>query len=369
MMGKEDARLLKMEALHERRKQVIRLHRKGIKVMQIVDMTGLSYPAVRFAIDCFEAGGMSAIKPARRGKEMGTNRVLNPEQEAQIRALICEKRPEQLKMAFALWTRAAVMQLIERECAIALKVHAVGNYLQRWGFTAQNRIKRAYEQRPEALKAWLEEAYPAIEKQTKAEGGEIHWGDETALDITDVRGRSYSPRGQTPVTMAVGGARQKLSMISTVTNQGKSSWMIIDESFNADRLIEFLGALVTDAQSRKNADGCGAPKKVFLILDNLRVQLCFPVKAWLSDKKQKIEVFSLPSDSPQHNPDERLNADLKYAIGSKVPVRTKTKLKAAATTHMQMLQSCEVILRRPALRLCRLSLVHTSLCRIISCVR
>ena len=82
-MDKEDARLLKMEALHERRKQVVRLHRRGIKVMQIVELTGLSYPAVRFAIDCFEAGGMSAIKPARRGKEIGTNRVLNPEQEAE----------------------------------------------------------------------------------------------------------------------------------------------------------------------------------------------------------------------------------------------------------------------------------------------
>ena len=48
-MDKEDARLLKMEALHERRKQVVRLHRRGIKVMQIVELTGLSYPAVRFA--------------------------------------------------------------------------------------------------------------------------------------------------------------------------------------------------------------------------------------------------------------------------------------------------------------------------------
>ena len=63
------------------------------------------------------------------------------------------------------------------------------------------------------------------------------------------------------------------------------------------------------------------------------------VKAWLADEQVKIEVFYLPSYSPQLNPDERLNADLKYAIGSKVPVRTKTKLKAAATQHMRMLQA------------------------------
>jgi len=38
------------------------------------------------------------------------------------------------------------------------------------------------------------------------------------------------------------------------------------------------------------------------------------------------------------NPEEWLNADLKYAIGSKVPTRTKDKLKAAATAHMQVLE-------------------------------
>ena len=51
-----------LERLHERRKQVVRLHKKGIKIMQIVDMTGLSYPPVRAAIDLYEAGRWSAIR-------------------------------------------------------------------------------------------------------------------------------------------------------------------------------------------------------------------------------------------------------------------------------------------------------------------
>ena len=59
----------------------------------------------------------------------------------------------------------------------------------------------------------------------------------------------------------------------------------------------------------------------------------------LADKAEKIEVFYAPSDSPQLNPNERLNVDLKYAIGSTVPARTKTKFKAAATQHTQMLNA------------------------------
>ena len=126
----------------------------------------------------------------------------------------------------------------------------------------------------------------------------------------------------------MGGTRQKLSMIATVTNQGKTRWMIIiDEAFNSDRLIEFLEALIKDAG-----------KKVFLILDNLRVYHSKPVKAWAAGRQDKIELFYLPSYSPELNPEERLNADLKHAIGTKVPVRTKAKLKLAATEHMLNLE-------------------------------
>ena len=127
--------------------------------------------------------------------------------------------------------------------------------------------------------------------------------------------------------MAVGGTRHKLSMIATVTNQGKTRWMIIDEAFDANKFIEFLKALITDAG-----------KKVFLILDNLRVHHSRLVKAWVAEHSEKIELFYLPSYSPQLNPEERLNADLKQEMGKRVPVRTKAQLRAAASEHMAMLE-------------------------------
>lgn len=60
---------------------------------------------------------------------------------------------------------------------------------------------------PRAAQAWLSVQYPEIEKHTKTEGGEIHWGDETALVDADVRGRSYAPAGKMPVTFTVGCTR------------------------------------------------------------------------------------------------------------------------------------------------------------------
>lgn len=326
-MEKEDARYQTLERLHERRKQVVRLHVKGIKIMQIVTLSGLSYPTVRRSIELYERGSWEALRPAERGRSKGQGRVLTGSQEDSIKSSIIDQRPEQLKMDFFLWSRAAVGQLIEQEYGIKLQVRSVGKYLARWGFTPQKPIKRAYEQNPEAVQAWLEGEYPAIEQRARQEGAEIHWGDETALVNTDVRGRSFAPAGKTPVARTIGGTRQKLSMIATVTNQGKTRWMIIDDAFDADKLIEFLQALIKDAG-----------KKVFLILDNLRVHHSKIVKAWVAEHKEDIELFYLPSYSPQLNPEERLNADLKQEMGKRVPVRSKAKLRDAANEHMMLLE-------------------------------
>ena len=187
-MKKDDARYSTLERLHERRKQVVRLHCKGYKVMQIVDLCGLSYPAVRAAIDRYKVGGLAAIKPAVRGRRAGQGRALNAEQEHALRKLICDKRPEQLKMEFALWSRAAVMQLIEQEYGIKLTVRGVGKYLARWGFTAQKPIKKAYEQRPEAVQAWLNEQYPEIEKRAKET---LH--NPKVSDNIDMKQQSLNP--------------------------------------------------------------------------------------------------------------------------------------------------------------------------------
>ena len=326
-MEAEDGRKLSSEAQQERRRQVVRAFRRGVKQRQIARDLGLSYSSVRMTVGRYKKDGPQGIQMGRRGRHQGSCRTLTAEQEERIRRLITDKRPEQLKLDFALWTRKAVMLLVERQCRIKLPVRSVGEYLKRWGFTPQKPIRRAYERSPVAVQKWLDESYPEIKQCAQEEAAEIHWGDETAVVNTDVRGRGYAPRGETPVAYVVGGTREKLSMISTVTNQGKTSWMMIDGNFNHERLIEFFQALTRQAG-----------RKVFLILDNLGVHHCAPVKKWLAAHKKQIEVFFLPSYSPELNPDERLSGDLKQAIETRVPCRTRDKLRKAATEHMTVLE-------------------------------
>ena len=148
LLEKDSARTQILVQLHQRRKQVGRLCKRGIKMMQIVEMTGLSYPPVRAAIDVFEAGGWSALRPALRGRARGDGRVLSQFQEDAVQRMIIDQRPEQLKMDFHLWSRAAVGQLIEQAFGIKLQVRSIGKYLTRWGVTPQKPIQRACEQSP-----------------------------------------------------------------------------------------------------------------------------------------------------------------------------------------------------------------------------
>lgn len=323
---KEDGRKLSPEAQYERRKQVIRLHRRNINRRQIGKMTGMCYTSVCRIIDTYVQGGATALAPKVRGRSVGAFRKLSDEQAQAIQQIICEKRPEQLRMRFALWSRQAVKQLIKSQFDIDLPIRTMGEYLKRWGFTPQKPILRTYERCPAKVKCWLDEAYPAIALRAKAEGAEIHWGDESALSNTDVRGRSFAPKGKTPIALHPA-KREHLSMISTVSNQGTMRWMIIDGSFNSERLIEFMRLLVKDAG-----------KKVFLVLDNLRAHHSKAVKAWLAENKSTIEVFYLPAYSPDLNPDERLNADIKHYVGTRVPVRSKEKLRTTTSYRLRELQ-------------------------------
>lgn len=333
-METKDMRSLSPEAREERRRLVVRLRKKGLTYEAIAEQTGLTRTGVFDICKRVAEQGAAGLVDKPVGRKLGTGRALTAEQEAQVQKLIRDKTPDQLKMGFALWSRSAVRELIRERFGVKLQVRAVGNYLGRWGFTPQKPIKRAYEQRPEAVQKWLDEDYPQIAARAKEEGAEIHWGDETGLRSDDVRGRSYAPVGQTPV-IRVSNKREGLSVISTVTNQGKVRWKVFEGALNADLLIDFFARLIKDAG-----------RKVFVILDNLKVHHARVVKAWLAEHSQKIEVFYLPSYSPELNPDECLNADLKAAVTSKAPARAKGQLKKVVISHLRKLQNSPARVRK-----------------------
>ena len=326
-MEKEDGRKLSATALEERRKTIVRMWRAGKSVAEIREATSASYDTVYRIWNKWKEAGDKSFRVKPRGNKPGQGRHLSPEQEAKLQKSIVDKCPDQRKLDFALWTREAVLQLIKQEYGMQMPIRTVGEYLKRWGFTPQRPTKFAYERDSRKVEQWLEDTYPEISNRAKTERADIYWGDETRLRASDVRGRGFAPKGQTPIIQATA-AYQNLSMVSAITNKGKVHWMIVDGAVNSERFIEFLQRLVRQAR-----------RKVFLVLDNLKVHHSKPVKEWVEKHKNKIELLYFPSYSPDLNPDEHLNADLKYGVGSKAPGRTKAHLRKAAEDHMNIIKS------------------------------
>ncbi len=325
-MEKIDSRKLPEAALNERRRRAVKLRLAGVSIREAALQCELSTNTVMRSHRAYERGGWAAVKVKRGQRPKGSGRLLTPEQEQEVQRLIQDRTPDQLKMNYALWTRQAVSELIEVRTGVRLQVRTVGKYLKRWGYTPQKPLKKAYEQSPEAVGKWLKETYPAIAKRAKTEGAEIHWGDETGLRSDDVRGRGYAPKGQTPV-LRVNSKRESLSVISTVTNKGEMRWKVFAGALNAKILIGFLNRLVR-----------GQKSKIFLILDNLRVHHSKMVKLWLAQNADRIEVFYLPSYSPELNPDELLNADLKHSVTTAAPARTAKALTRTAVSSLRSIQ-------------------------------
>ena len=301
-MDKEDARKLSPEQQKEKRKIALRMRMNGHEFAEIGETVGVHPRTVQYWWSRYQAEGLkSAVEGGKRGTEVGERRTLSVEQEWAVR----------IKVLFD----------------IEMPIRTVGEYLKRWGFTPQKPLKKAYEQKPELVEAWLKESYPGIAQRAKDEGAEIHWGDETGVRSDCQHGRSYAPAGKTPV-QRMPGSRFATNMISTVTNQGKVRFMLYRETMTAPVLIRFLARLVRDAG-----------RKVFLILDNLRVHHSNKVRDWLKKHTEHIELFFLPAYSPELNPDEYLNCDLKALVHGGKPARNRDELESKVRGAMMTIQN------------------------------
>ncbi|MBN4054592.1 IS630 family transposase [Nitrospira defluvii] len=325
-MKREDARKFITETQEQLRKQAIRLRKDGMTYKEIAVIVGVHKDTVWRWWQKYKASGAKGLKIQKRGRRYGSQRSLENAQVETIQELIRDRTPDQLKLTFALWTRQAVQELIRLQFGIRMPIRTVGEYLRRWGFSPQKPLKRVYEQQPKAVQKWLKKEYIEIAQRAKQEGAEIHWGDETGIRSDSQYGRSYAPKGKTPV-IRLSAKRTSINMISTVTNRGKVRFMIYKEKMNTEVLIKFIKQLIK-----------GSDRKIFLILDNLRVHHAKRVKAWLEKHPKEIEVFYLPSYSPELNPDEYLNGDLKAGVHSRPPSRSQADLIKKLRSHMIKLQ-------------------------------
>jgi transposase len=273
-----DMRSLSQAARLERRVEVIRLRKAGGTYDVIAEQLGLSRTGVFGICKRHEAGGPLGLRDKASGRRKDQCRVLDPQQEATMCHAITRRTPDQLGMPYPLWTREAVLRLIEERFGIRMPVRTLGTYLARWGFMPSKVVRAG-----SAIKAaWSTRDYPAIVERARIEDGEIQWAYAERL-----RPRALGPGGAAGAGEAHAIIVHKQgplpSLASAVNNRGRVRWKIYEEALSAAEVIDFLRRLVK-----------ATVRKIFLVVQAMPEERAESVQAWLEEHVDDIEVFRQP---------------------------------------------------------------------------
>jgi transposase len=334
-MADEDTRSLPAAAQAALRNRAVRAVLDGMTQAQAAQVFGVHPNAVNRWIKRYREGGWAGLSERRRGRRPGEQPVLSEVQQQEIIALVRDATPDQLGLAGFLWTRAAVSELISQRYGLGLARTTVGGYLRGWGFSPQRPQRRALEQNSAAVRRWLAETYPAIRAQAKREGGVVLWLDEMGVRSDAAAGRSWAPIGQTPVIKRTG-KRFRVNMISAISNTGMLRFRLFTGSFTGAVFIEFLGRLLRDCDGRK----------IHLIVDGHPVHRAKLVSAWVGRHADQIQLHFLPGYSPELNPVELLNHDVKANAAGRRRPRSASELRDELHGYLRRRQRQPAILVR-----------------------
>jgi transposase len=308
-MADEDTRSLPGAAQAALRNRAVRAVLDGMTQAEAARVFGVHPNAVNRWIRRYREGGWAGLAQRRRGRRPGEQAALTEHQQQELIALVRDSTPDQLGLAEFLWTRDAVSELITQRYGRWLAHTTVGGYLRGWGFSPQRPQRRALEQNPAAVRRWLAKEYPAIRAQAGQEGGVVLWLDELGVRSDAAAGRSWAPVGQTPVVKRTG-KRFGVNMISAISSAGMLRFRLFVGSFSGPVFIDFLRRLLRD---------CGG-RRVHLIVDGHPVHRAKGVSAWIGRHAEQIQLHFLPGYSPELNPVELLNHDVKAnAAGRRRP--------------------------------------------------
>src|ERR671936_1424454 len=326
-MTEADTRSLPAAAQAALRNRAVRAVLDGMTQAQAARVFGVHHNAVNRWVKRYREGGFQGLGEQRRGRRPGEQAALTEPQQQELIALVRESTPDQLGLAGFLWTRDAVAELISQRYGLLLARTTVGAYLRGWGFSPQRPQRRALEQNPAAVARWLATEFPAIRARAKREGGLVLWLDEMGVRSDAATGRSWAPVGQTPVIKRTG-KRFRVNMLSAISNAGRLRFRLFTGSFTAAVFIDFLGRLLRDSGGRK----------VHLIVDGHPVHRAKLVSAFIARHGERIQLHVLPGYSPELNPVELLNQDVKANAAGRRRARSAAELAKELRSYLRRRQ-------------------------------
>jgi transposase len=296
-MKAPDARSLSPEAQQALRQRVVAaMQAQGLRPAQAARLSGLHRATVGRWWKAYRRYGPDALLSRKRGRK--PKPLLQPDQQQHLLGVVRARTPDQLGLPQTLWTRSAVAEWARGELGVLRSVATWGRWLKAVGYTPQKAARRAYERDPAAVRRWPQDEYPRLARQAKAEGAEIHWLDESGLRSDSALGRGYAPRGRTPVRR-IPGRRFGVNYLAALTSAGVLRFLAYTGKLTGVILITFLTRLLANRAG-----------KLYVILDRHPTHRGRQLTGWARGQERLVLVY-LPGYSPELNPAEYLNNDVK----------------------------------------------------------
>ena len=225
------------------------------------------------------------------------------------------------------------MALIEQKFGVKMGVTAVGELLAKLGLTLQKPLQRAYQRNPQAIERWQRETYPAIAAAARESGGEVYFWDESGFRADTVHGKTWAPRGKTPVVERPG-QRQSISAASAVNARGGFWYATYQGALNAELFIDLLKKMMK-----------GRRKPVHLVVDGLPAHKTAKVREFIESTQGKLTMHILPGYAPDLNPDELVWSHVKRTGVARNPLRAGEKLEVRVDQQLREMQKNRRLVR------------------------
>jgi transposase len=329
---KRDGRTLDRQTQEAIRLMAVERVREGEPAATVIEAYGFNRTTIYKWIKAALQPGVG-VRALRSTKATGRPRSLTPAQERQVFRWINGRDPRQYGLDFGLWTRAVVVELIDKKFGVRLGLTAVGELLAKLGLTPQKPLQRAYQRDPEAIERWQRETYPAIAKQARAQGAEIFFWDESGFRADTVHGKTWGVRGQTPVVLRPG-QRQSFSAASAVSAKGAFWFCTYEGALNAELFIELLQQIMKYRR-----------KPLHLVIDSLPAHKKVIVREYVASTNGMLTLHFLPGYAPDLNPDELVWSHVKRTGTARRPLLAGEKLRDKIEAQLAKLQQMPGLVR------------------------
>jgi len=246
------------------------------------------------------------------------------------------------------WTCRRLLQVVQSECNEQVSRWTLWRRLREAGLTYQKPERRYLEVDERARRKWVRNELPQIRETVEKYRAILYFEDEANISLTAFLGKTWAPRGQTPVRR-VSGRRGGISAMSaiSITKRGRLLFTLHDHRINSDDVIHFLKQMLRHHPGRH----------LVVVMDQARPHTSVKTKAFIASR-ERLHVFYLPPYSPDWNPDESVWHHLKKQELRDHKARTKEEMQSLAQDKLSQMSRNSRQLRGIFFRCCVAELLH-----------